>query len=92
MRVRDHVEIAHPDPAGRGQQQARQQAQRGALARAVQPEEADALTLANLEVQVGDRAVRAVILGYLVDDDHLGISSAELAKSLRIRQTPASGA
>ena len=65
------VEAADGDATRGRQEQAAQKPERGALAGAVQPEEADALALLDLEVQVADGGVLAVILGDAVDDDHL---------------------
>jgi hypothetical protein len=70
-----HVVPADRDPTGRREEQAAEHPQGGALARAVQAQEPDALPLADLEVQVPDGGVGPVELRDSIDDDHCVTSS-----------------
>src|SRR5262249_52352408 len=56
---------------GREPEEARDDPERGALARSVRPQEADDLPPVDLEREVVDRDLRAVALDEVLDGDHL---------------------
>ena len=70
-------------PAGGGQQDAAQHLERGGLARAVEPEEADDLATLDVEGEVANRRVLAVVLGQPLDLNHGGQPIPTLPAAVR---------
>ena len=68
--IPQHVDARHADPSRRGGEVAREDVHGGGLTRAVGPEEADDLALADGEADVVHGAVGAVVLDQMFDLDH----------------------
>jgi hypothetical protein len=68
----DGIDPAHANRSAAWLQVAGEHAQRGALARAVRPEEANDLALVDGEAQAFDGDSVTVLLGEILDFDHVG--------------------
>ena len=79
-RLLENIEAGDGGAPGSGRHEARQNAHRRALARAVRPEKTHDLALADLEIQILNRGLAGVTFGEIFDFNHFAIFPSDNAK------------